>query len=593
MNKFIKKIVIGLILAIMVGGMPTNAGVQDRTQNFLKIGNFEQGTTGWTASGGYATLSVVAKAPNADGSDNSAMRVSPTNPAGGAFVSQTGLVSGVDYLFEGWCRGDGTNIPIFASYQFDQYLVGCTNSTSWQRFKMVRRPLYIASAPFGITTNTGAGWAEFDNISVTRYYGTVQSRDTNLVADGNMEKSDTSAWTSFNVTSTKVAGASDVAGTQVLRVERTGSSGVAYQVNTFVNGYTYRVKGRARSVDGEAVPIVYNTYGLVWANGTNSTSWQDIDVIYTATNSGNLQLYPGATNGVIAEFDNISVTRYHGDVKNVERNLLDNGNFELGTTGFTSVGAGSVSSVLTPATGQDGSKALRLTKSGAGVAFIITPLPFPGGGLHTYRMTGWARGDGTSYPAFTFNGGATIPFSGTSSNTWQRIDVLFTPPVTSGGQILLYGFNGNATNYVEFDNLSLVAIDKEPNYANDGNMELTGTAFWPAALGSPTITKETGTYDGSGTKVLRIVGTGTAGFYTTSSLIQSKLFRARGCVRGDGVAIPRIAFANSTVLVMSASTAWQCFDIQGTPTASALLYIGSSSATGTLEFDNVIITAVY
>ena len=119
---------------------------------------------------------------------------------------------------------------------------------------------------------------------------------------------------------------------------------------------------------------------------------------------------------------------------------------DTGTTEWTSVN----SAVLSKATGtpHGGSRCLRVTHGGvASPGASQTFAPYT-----TYRITGWARGDGTSSPV-ALGGGASV-WTGTTSASWQAFDVTFT--VTASGVIHLGGSSGTTGNYTEWDDVTLV-----------------------------------------------------------------------------------------------------------------------------------------
>jgi hypothetical protein len=93
-----------------------------------------------------------------------------------------------------------------------------------------------------------------------------------------------------------------------------------------------------------------------------------------------------------------------------------------------------------------GSQSLRITYNGSTQPNTRQTILTVG---KSYRVTGWARGDGGSaYP--TVRHGGTLIWTGTTSNTWQAFDEVFT---TGATQFRLY--NNVATGYVEFDDLSV------------------------------------------------------------------------------------------------------------------------------------------
>jgi len=84
-----------------------------------------------------------------------------------------------------------------------------------------------------------------------------------------------------------------------------------------------------------------------------------------------------------------------------------------------------------------------------------------------YRVTGWMRSDGVATPRATDAGGA-ISVIGTTSTSWQRIDV--TGIASNAG----YQLRVNAgTGYVEFDDVSIYEVlDQTKNLGTAGNFLL-------------------------------------------------------------------------------------------------------------------------
>src|SRR5690606_10910986 len=79
-------------------------------------------------------------------------------------------------------------------------------------------------------------------------------------------------------------------GIQCLRI--TGAAGYTYPavINTTV-GRLYHVRGKMRS-DGTSIPVFMDaTLGAPFWTGTNSTSWQDINIIITANGTRTPILY--------------------------------------------------------------------------------------------------------------------------------------------------------------------------------------------------------------------------------------------------------------------------------------------------------------
>ena len=131
---------------------------------------------------------------------------------------------------------------------------------------------------------------------------------------------------------------------------------------------------------------------------------------------------------------------------------LVNGNFEgaAGPAGWTIINS-------TPSRASG-------TRTGGSGLYVgrVTYLATPVGGMYqsilvsgnTYRITGWARGDGTAIPKFS--DGITNFWIGISSVNWQYFDVTFV----SGSTFLeMLGIGMGAGNHVEFDDIIVTPYD--------------------------------------------------------------------------------------------------------------------------------------
>jgi hypothetical protein len=125
----------------------------------------------------------------------------------------------------------------------------------------------------------------------------------------------------------------------------------------------------------------------------------------------------------------------------------------------------------------------------------------------------------------------------------------------------------------------------------DLDMEAADAAAWTAGSGA-TLSKETGTRTGgSGAKVLRIAGDGST---SSPRALQTKaggITRITGWARSNGTAVPTVGLTAVTLWTGSNSTSWQSFDISVSSYlySSTRLDLGTTSATGHVEFDDVTI----
>jgi hypothetical protein len=199
----------------------------------------------------------------------------------------------------------------------------------------------------------------------------------------------------------------------------------------------------------------------------------------------------------------------------------------------------------------------------------------------TYRITGRARGDGSSgYPRILWGG--TSIWTGTISNEWQELDEVF---VTSAGDIRLY--NWGASGYSEFDNIVIKRI-----YLEDGDMELPGVARWDAQ-NDAVLTKQSDPVDGS--RCLRIAYDGTTNPFARQlhQCEPGERYRITGFGRSDGVTTPRVSNIGSASFNLTTSTDWQYFDVSYTASAvrGPFLY-ALASTDGYVEFDKITLEKV-
>jgi hypothetical protein len=214
-------------------------------------------------------------------------------------------------------------------------------------------------------------------------------------------------------------------------------------------------------------------------------------------------------------------------------NLIADGDMEA--SGVTAWTAGGVNPVLSKQTGSpfNGLQCLRIANTGAGDAWASANQAVLRVGKR-YRITGKARGDGSKSPGI----GTELSFSdiwyGTSSTSWQYIDVEFSP---KQGTLRLYKLTAGI-GYSEFDDMRLVEIPPRTNL----NIHLEGSPISVAARG------------------------GAIGQYLETTPLQFGDATGRYSVSTDTV------FGKANTKVISCSTA-------------GLLYMPSTQAYGTWEFD--------
>jgi hypothetical protein len=206
------------------------------------------------------------------------------------FTYQTSTTTaGLRYRATGWARSDGSKIPNLRDGSGITLWTG-TVSTDWQYFDVV----YIASSSYRLySVGVGAGYCEFDDVSVVR--------TDELLSDGDMEATGTSAWTAGGGAALTKEGDA-YAGLQCLRVTYGAINSRASQT-PLTSGKAYQIIGRARS-DGSRIPQVFNS-ALNLFIGTTDTNWQEFQAEFTATSTG-LEFYVVGGTGYV-EFDSVHV----------------------------------------------------------------------------------------------------------------------------------------------------------------------------------------------------------------------------------------------------------------------------------------------
>ncbi|MFA6504129.1 MAG: hypothetical protein WCT54_04325 [Patescibacteria group bacterium] len=213
-----------------------------------------------------------------------------------------------------------------------------------------------------------------------------------------------------------------------------------------------------------------------------------------------------------------------------------------------------------------------------------------------YRITGYARSDGTRAPNLSSVTSGTL-WTGTNGTTaWQRFDFV-TPQIAAGsffGRLLIGTVsNGSIGDYTEWDDVTVTEYtgfvqNSESQLLADGDMETSGTGAWTAGAGA-VCTKGT-TDPKSGRQYLQVSGVAAFNDCRQSVLTAGKRYRVTGWARGNGVAsVPTISFGGSNLFVGTASTAWQKIDVIGVA-ANQLLRMYYASAAGYAEFDEITVT---
>lgn len=417
----------------------------------------------------------------------------------------------------------------------------------------------------------------------------VANGEKNLLADGNMEASGTGSWLLYGSATLSKQTTSPHSGKQLLRAAYNGFANPGATQNIFAPYYgkTVRVSGWMRSGNGACLADVEVDYPTVSATTANTT-WTRFDfwAVPTAPYT-NLYLYSNCSSaGQYVEFDDVQVTAYPGKIQNQEKNLLVDGNMEAsGTTGWVAAGGATLSK--NTSSPHSGTQALRITGNVGceGYQNVTTG--------KKYKVTAWLRStDGVAVPAlFNF---ATVVWTGTTSQSWQRADVIFTATGVSVGAILQ-----TANGAIEMDDIYVTAYpgktqNTEKQIITDGNMEASGTGSW-AVLRNAALTK-TVAGQHSGKQALRVTNvtpdTNPAAYQQAPTT--GKVYRLTGFARGDGAnGIPKVSTQDAAAdWAGTNSTSWQRFDITVKARAPYVILYNWSALTGWVEFDDVMVTLV-
>ena len=282
---------------------------------------------------------------------------------------------------------------------------------------------------------------------------------TEYLTDGTMEAVGTTAWTVANSAILSKETTTPQQGSQVLRVTYGGvANPEAKQLTALTLGKTYRATGWARGDGGAGIPRFFLGSSPPTWTGTNSTSWQYFDVTNT-TEFQSVILDVNTSSAGYAEFDNISV---------IEVNNHIDGDMEKTTVEAEwDTGGGTTAATLTKQTQtpHGGTRLLRVENLSGSAADVYTrQSEFTSG--TGYRVTGWARSDGTHAPKIYQTSDSKNIWIGTTSTNWQQFDFTVKSGAT-GYELLFGGITIANTGYTEWDDIEV--------YEVAASLDLSGT----------------------------------------------------------------------------------------------------------------------
>jgi hypothetical protein len=205
------------------------------------------------------------------------------------YAYQDALVNGIEYRVVGRARSDGVKKP---SMKAGSTIWTGIVSTSWQYFDIT---FTSTSTIFELNSDaTSSGYVEFDNITMVLVNPILSDGDMEdgdgpeVLIDGNMEASGTSAWTAYDSVLSKEAN-EPPEGNQWLKITAQGSlTGIrapsAIQHGILTIGKYYKVTGWSRS-DGIRFPIVYNSGGGLSLSLSNDVEWEYFETHFIATSA--------------------------------------------------------------------------------------------------------------------------------------------------------------------------------------------------------------------------------------------------------------------------------------------------------------------
>lgn len=248
---------------------------------------------------------------------------------------------------------------------------------------------------------------------------------------------------------------------------QTATSSLYQDIAAIVIGKSYSVTFTVSNYSAGTVRVHVGDSGgggtIRSANGTYTE---------TITASGTVsRFYVNADGNFVGSIDNVSVKQvdilassyYPGS------ELLTDGDMEAEGTGAWTASTATLSKQTGTRTEGSGTNVLRLAENGA-VSGLARQTVLTTG--KSYRITGWARGDGTGRPEVRDHNGITV-WLGSNSTDWQSFDYIFISP---GANINLRGgsFVIGGGQYAEFDDVSVTEVNPLNGTVSGATMGATG-----------------------------------------------------------------------------------------------------------------------
>ncbi len=409
--------------------------------------------------------------------------------------------------------------------------------------------------------------------------GTFKDGEKQLLTDGDMEAAGIS-WASGGAATLSKSTDLPHSGNKALRATYSGSA-TAYIYITptgMTPGETYKLGVWTRT-DGTATMRFQD--GVVWfgIGPVAPTEWTYYEAVVTA---GGSSLYWEVTfgGGTWAEIDDVVFTEYKGETLNAEKQVLVNGDLEIGATTGWIAGA---SATLTADTTSpfDGTYSLKVAHNGTNSPYAYQAVS----AATKYHVTGVASGDGTFAPNIRDHGG-TLFWTGTNSTSWQYFDLTYT----SVGSRLDFVCGATGAGYCKFDNVTVTkykgeTLNAEKQIMADGDMEASGTTAWTANLSS-TPSKVAGYY---GVGLQTVAGSNT-NYTGQTATVSGSRYKVSGYYRvtgGGGNAV--IRSTTSIVATLGNLATWTYFSAEFTA-VSSFWGVGASLNGTTVQWDELTLT---
>jgi len=430
---------VGLVLA----GQVTNAEKQMLTDGDMEASS----ASTYTAYNTNSTVSKVATDTAFDGKQVLRITSVGTGLAGARIPNILDASGNTTYRVTVRVRSDGNTVPRLQTTGVGGLLAEGTNSTEWQTLTATAK---MNGYIIVIDTSALAGeYLEVDNFAVTVYRGASNNAEKQILTDGDMEASGTTAYSNYSGgTATKDTTIKRY-GKQSIKIEATGTGQARWrQDSVFTTDLSYRISGWAYS-DGVRVPSIATGAGQTLWTGTNILGWQYFN--FTATiNAGsfNNRLLFGTTSGGAAgqftAWDDLSVTLNKGSTKNAEKTIIADGDMEA--SGTSSWGS-NINSTPSKVAGYYG--AGLQTVSTANTSYTGQAVTVSG---NKYKISGYYKVTGGGGNAVVRSSTSVVATLGNSA-TWTYFSAEFTAVSNFWG----VGASLNGTT-IQWDELTLTQL---------------------------------------------------------------------------------------------------------------------------------------